>query len=153
MKNNLACHRRPNYFSRTGHDKCKSIIPPLSNSLEVWSFAFYEAKLFAKNFSKNCNLDDWGIVFTCFPSRNNLTRHNISVTPKMVKKVITAVDLSKTSVWSWLYANGGSEELWAWTFIHTSWTLQYVPWGVLFSRLLKGLISGPCKECWRKAYN
>ena len=27
-------------------------------------------------------------------------------------------------IWSWLYSSGGSKELWAWTFLHTSWTLQ-----------------------------
>ena len=32
-----------------------------------------------------------------FPSRINLKLHNISVTPKMVKKVITNLDLSKAS--------------------------------------------------------
>ena len=31
------------------------------------------------------------------PSRNNRTLHNISVTPKMVKKVITNLDSSKAS--------------------------------------------------------
>ena len=48
-----------------------------------------KAKLFAKNFSKNSNLDDLGISFTCFTSRSNLKLHNISVTQKMVKKAIT----------------------------------------------------------------
>ena len=33
---------------------------------------------------------------------------------------------------------------WAWTFIHTSWALQYVSERVLFSRLFEGLIGGPC---------
>ena len=32
-----------------------------------------------------------------FPSRTNLKLHNISVTPKMVKKVIMNLDLSKAS--------------------------------------------------------
>ena len=45
-----------------------------------------KAKLFAQNFSKNCNLDDSGISLPVFPSRTNLKLHNISVTPKMVKK-------------------------------------------------------------------
>ena len=43
-----------------------------------------------------------------------------------------------------LYYSGGSTELWAWTFIHTSWTLQYVSERVLFSKFLEGLIGGPC---------
>ena len=56
-----------------------------------------KAKLFAKNFSKNSNLDDSGIYLSVFPSRTNLKLHNISVTPKMVKKVIMNLDLSKAS--------------------------------------------------------
>ena len=56
-----------------------------------------KAKLFAENFSKNSNLDDSGISLPVFPSKTNLKLHNISVTPKMVKKVIMSLDLSKTS--------------------------------------------------------
>ena len=36
-------------------------------------------------------------VFDVFPSRANLKLDNISVTPKMVRKVITNLDLSKAS--------------------------------------------------------
>ena len=54
-----------------------------------------KAKLFAENFSKNSNLDDSGISLPVFPSRTNLKLHNISVTPKMVKKVIMNLDSSK----------------------------------------------------------
>ena len=61
------------------------------------SFTSDEAKLFAKNFSKNSNLDDSGISLPVFPSRTNLKLHNISVTPKMVKKVIANLDSSKAS--------------------------------------------------------
>ena len=56
-----------------------------------------KAKLFPENFSKNSNLDDSGIFLPVFPSRTNLKLHNISVTPKMVKKVIMNLDLSKAS--------------------------------------------------------
>ena len=56
-----------------------------------------KAKLFAKTFSKNSNLEDSGIYLTAFPSRTNLKQENISVTPKMVKKVITNLDSSKVS--------------------------------------------------------
>ena len=45
-----------------------------------------------------------------------------------------------------MYPSGGSDELWAWTFKHTSWTLQYVFEGILFSRLLQGLICDPIFE-------
>ena len=53
-----------------------------------------KAKLFAENFSRNSNLDDSGISLPVFPSRTNLKLHNISVTPKMVRKVATNLDLS-----------------------------------------------------------
>ena len=78
-------------------NKGKSSITPLFNDLEVLSSAFDKAKFFAKNFSKNSNLDDSGISLPVLPSRTNLKLHNISVTPKMVKKVITSLDSSKTS--------------------------------------------------------
>ena len=61
------------------------------------SSAYDKAKLFAENFSKNSNLDDSGISLPVFPSKTNLKLHNISVTPKMVKKVIMNLDLSKAS--------------------------------------------------------
>ena len=59
--------------------------------------AFDKAKLFAEKFSKNSSLDDSGISLPVFPSRTSLKLHNISVTPMMVKKVITNLDLSKSS--------------------------------------------------------
>ena len=49
------------------------------------SSASDKAKLFAKNFSKNSNLDD---------SRTNLRLHNISIIPKMTKNVIMILDSS-----------------------------------------------------------
>ena len=79
------------------HNKSKSSISPLFDGLEVLSFAFDEAKLFAENVSKNFNLDDSGISLPVFPSRTNLKVHNISVTHKMVKKVIMNLDLSMGS--------------------------------------------------------
>ena len=78
-------------------NKGKSAIPPLFNGPEVLSSASDKAKLFAKNFSKNSNLDDSGISLPVFPSRTNLKLHNISITPKMVNKVITNLDSSKAS--------------------------------------------------------
>ena len=56
-----------------------------------------KAKLFAKNFSKNSNLDDSTISLPVFLSRTNLKLHNISVTSRMVKKFITNLDSSKAS--------------------------------------------------------
>ena len=78
-------------------NKGKSAILPIFNGPEVLSFACDKAKLFAESFSKNSNLDDSGISLSVFPCRANLKLHNISVTPKMVKKVITNLDLSKAS--------------------------------------------------------
>ena len=61
------------------------------------SSASDKGKLFAENFAKNTNVDDSGISLPAFPSRTNLKLHDISVTPKMVKKVIMNLDLSNTS--------------------------------------------------------
>ena len=78
-------------------NKGKSAIPPLFNGLEVLSSASDKAKLFAENFSLNSNLDDSGVSLPVFPSRTNLKLHNISITPKMVRKVVMNLDLSKAS--------------------------------------------------------
>ena len=78
-------------------NKGKSAILPLFNGPKVLSSASDKAKLFTKNFSKNSNLDDSGISLPVFPSRTNLELHNISITLKMVKKVITNLDSSKAS--------------------------------------------------------
>ena len=60
------------------------------------SFTSDNTTLFAKNFSYNSNLDDSSIFLPFFPSRTNLKLH-VSVTPRIVKKVITILDLSKAS--------------------------------------------------------
>ena len=104
-------------------NKGKSNVPPLCNSLEVLSSISVEAQLFAKNVSRNSNLDDSGISLPVFPSRTSQKLHNISITPKMVTNVIMNLDLN-LGIWSWLYSSGGSKELWALTFCHHSWTLQ-----------------------------
>ena len=59
-----------------------------------------KAKLFAGKFSNNCNLDDSRISFRVFLCRTNLKLHDIFVTPKMVKKVIMNLDLSK-GIWTY----------------------------------------------------
>ena len=66
----------------------------LFNGPEVLSSPSDKAKLFAEKFSNNSNLDDSGTPLPVFPSRTNLKLH-ISVTLKMVKKVITNLDLSE----------------------------------------------------------
>ena len=78
-------------------NKGKSAIPPLFSGPEVLSSASDKAKLFAENFSLNSNLDDSGVSLPVFPSRTNLKLHNISITPKMVRKVVMNLDLSKAS--------------------------------------------------------
>ena len=115
-------------------DKGKSALPPLFNGPEVLSSASDKAQLLANNFSKNSNIDDLDISLPVFIFRTNLKLDNMSITPKMVKKVITNVDSSVC----------GSKKLWVWSFIHTSWALQYVSERVLFSRLFEGFIGGPC---------
>ena len=54
-----------------------------------------KAMLFPKNFSKNSNLDDSVISLPVFPSRTYLKLHNISITLKMVKKVIMNLNSTK----------------------------------------------------------
>ena len=75
-------------------NKGKSAIPPLFNGPDVLSSVSDKAKLSVENFSVNSNLDDSRISLPVFPSR---TLHNISVTPKMVRKVVMNLDLSKAS--------------------------------------------------------
>ena len=82
------------------------MIPPLFNEPEGLSSASDKAELLAKNFSENCNLDYSGISLPVFSSRTKLKLHNISITPKMVKKVITSLGSSQASglivFWWWL---------------------------------------------------
>ena len=61
------------------------------------SAASDRGKLFAEKFFKISNLDNSGISLPVFPSRTNLKLLNISVTLKMVKKVISNLDLLKAS--------------------------------------------------------
>ena len=72
-------------------------MPLLFNSSDVLSSASDKANFFAENFSKNFNIDDSDISLPAFACRTNLKLHNISVTLKMVKKVIMNLDLSKAS--------------------------------------------------------
>ena len=60
------------------------------------SSASDKAKLFPENFSMSFDLDDLGISLPVFPSRTNLKLY-IFVTPKMVRKVVMNLDLSKAS--------------------------------------------------------
>ena len=77
-------------------NKDRSAIPALFHNPKLFSSASGKAKLFAENFPRNSNLDQSGISLPFFPSRTNLKQH-ISVIPKMIKKVITSLDSSKSS--------------------------------------------------------
>ena len=61
------------------------------------SSASDKAKLFAEDFLKNSDLDDSGISLPVFHSRTILKLDNVSVTSKLIKKVIMNIDLSKAS--------------------------------------------------------
>ena len=63
----------------------------------MFSSASDKVKLFPENCSKNSNLHDSVISLPVFPYRTNLKLHNISVTPKIVRKVVVNLDLSKAS--------------------------------------------------------
>ena len=77
-----------------------------------------------------------GISLPVFPSRTNLKLHNISVTPKMVKKVITNLDSSK--------ASGPPEMVLKTCEPDLSYILAEIFNICLKESLLEGLISGPC---------
>ena len=75
---------------------------------------------------------------------DNLTRHwHVCKCTTVVLRPSFWKPWTLERIWSWLYSNGVSEKLRAWSFIHTSLTLQYMSEGILFSRLLKDLICDP----------
>ena len=115
-------------------NKGKSAIPPLFNGPEVLSSASDKAKLFAEDFSLNSNLDDSGVSLPVFPSRTNLKLHNISVTPKMVRKVVMNLHLSKAS---------GPKCIPVVVLKNCEPEPSYIL-AELFSRLLEGFVCGPC---------
>ena len=106
------------------------------------SSAYDKAKLFVKNFSENSNLDESGISLPVFTSRTNLKLHIISVTHKLGIRVITSLDSSKTS---------GPDCIIVVVLKNCEPELSYILAGLfnvskrlLFSRLMEGLIGGPC---------
>ena len=94
-------------FANSDLSKGKSVIPPLFNGPERLSSASDGAKLFDGNVSKNSNLEHSRVSLSAFPSETNLKLLNIPVTPKLVKKAITDLDLSKTAgpdcIFLWLF--------------------------------------------------
>ena len=75
-------------------NKGKFAVPPLFRGSEVLPSASDKEKLFSKKCSKNSDL--YGSLLV-FPSWISLKLHNIFITPKVVKKVITNLDSSKAS--------------------------------------------------------
>ena len=53
--------------------------------------------LSVETFSDNFNFHDFGSSLPAFTSKTNLKLLDIPVTPEMIKKVLTALDSSKTS--------------------------------------------------------
>ena len=88
-------------------------------------------------------LDDSDISLPIFAFRTHLKVHNISVTPKMIKKVIVNLDLSKTS---------GPDYIPVVVLKNCEPEISYLLAELFnkclkescFSRLLEGFISGPC---------
>ena len=72
--------------------KGKSVIPLLFNDTEVFCSASDKAETFVKNFSKNSSFDNSDIFLHVFLPGTTLKLHNISVIPKLVKKVVTNLD-------------------------------------------------------------
>ena len=137
-------NKRVHHVQETNSDlkKRKFAIFPLFNGPKVLLSASIKAKLFAINISEKSNLDESDTSLLVFSSRTSLKLQNISVTPEMVKKVITNLDSSKASGPDCIQVV--VEELWVWTFMHISWTLQHVSKRVLFFRVLEGLSGCPC---------
>ena len=83
------------------------------------------------------------------PSRTALKLHVISVTRKIVKKVITNLDSSKVPGLDCIpvVVLKNYEQI-----SYRLAELFIMSEGVLFSRLLEGLICGPCVlECWERS--
>ena len=121
----------------------KSAIPPLFSGPKVLSSASDKAKLCAENFCKNPNLDDTGISLPVFPSKTNLKLHNTSVTPKLVKKVIMNLDMSKASgadcISVVVLKNYEPEFSYKLAELFNKCLIES-----FFCRLLEGFITGPC---------
>ena len=120
--------------------------------LSVLFSASDKTKLSTKNFSKNAILDDLGIYLPVFLSRTNLKQHHISVSPKMIKKVVPNLDSSKASGPDYILVMGLKKcESKLNTYLLNSMCLSE---RVLFFILLEDFIIDSCiKECLGKIYN
>ena len=95
-----------------------------------------KANFFAQSFSKNSDLDDSDISLAFFPSRTNPKLHNISVTTKMVEKVVMKLDSSKVS---------GPDYISVAVLKIFEPEISYIL-AELFSKFLK---ESCCPECWK----
>lgn len=75
----------------------KSSIPPLFNGPEVLTLASDKAKLFGEQFAKNSTLNDKDCPLPNFPKRTNISFSEVSVTPKLVSKAISQLEMGKAS--------------------------------------------------------
>ena len=66
--------------------------------------------MFTENVSKNAKLNDSGISLPSLSSSSNRKLHNITVTFKLDREVITIL-ICKRHLMSLLYYRGGSKEL------------------------------------------
>ena len=98
-------------------NKVKSALPSLFNSP-----GFDIGKLF-KIFLRALILMTWVSLYLFFFL-------------ELMWNCIIFMELSRGLKRSWLNSSGGSKILWAWTFIRTSQTLQYVSERFLFFRML-----------------
>ena len=94
-----------------------------------------------------------GISLPAFSSRTNLRLHNISVTPKMIKKIIMNLDLSKASgpgcITVVVLKNCEPELSYMLAELFSKCLKES-----FFSRVLEGFTGGPCiQECWGKVYS
>ena len=72
-------------------------LPLPSNSHEVLSSTSDKEKLFTEVFSKYCYFDNSSSSIPGFSSTTTIGLHNTPATPRMFKKGITALDLSRAS--------------------------------------------------------
>ena len=75
----------------------KSSIPTIINGPEILSSSLDKARLFAKMFSSNSNLDDSGHPLPDCPIRTNITISNLNITPSEVTKFIRKLEPSKAA--------------------------------------------------------
>ena len=77
--------------------KTKNLLYLLCLKVLRVDFCIDKAKLLTGNFSRSSNLNDLGISLPSSHSWTNPKLHNIPVMPRLDRKVITGLDLWKTS--------------------------------------------------------